>query len=252
MKNHFTVASLAIACLAAAGCASRPAGADILANKQAYLDANFDTSKVDSSVRETLAKAGSTAPRFSKLKLVTTLDAEREGSQPTTQKSTYTIRDLGNGYVQELMDVTKNDIPSSTKFILSYRGMLYLRSKWVYPGSAPSGLIQTAKKLSAPIPTPTPNSNFSVDASFGTEVQLTGFSDEKFACSSGNWLQAEAVHKSLPGRYLELACEQSNKGTTIARMKLYWFEDLGMAHQMEYTSTRTKEKVRIDEVQIER
>ena len=245
-------ASAALIAVMSTGCANRPAGADILLDKQGYLDKNFQVANVKGSVRESIAKGGTSAAKFRSLKLITTLDIEREGQQPTVQKSVYSIRDLGDGYIQVLMDASKNDLPVSTKFLISYRGVVQLRSKWASPSAAPSGLINEVKSLSAPIALPAAGSKFTVETTYGNEIQLTGFSTEQISCTSGDWLPAQDLHAKLPGRYLVLSCEESFKGTTINRMKLHWLEDLGMAYQAELTNVRTKEKVRLDEVQIER
>lgn len=256
MSNRLTtrrVAVSAVLILLAGGCAVQPPAPEVLTNKQAHLDKRFVPSALDESVRKSVSAQGALPKRVTQVKLSYDLNIENETGTKIVQQSVSTMRDLGEGYVQETVEAFSNGIPGGTKFVLQYRGLTALRTQWIFPHSRFLEQPTEVKSISE-LPTsaqPSPGSEFTVAVQTGLAPQLINFTDSKLVCKAGPWQAAQTLHAKLPGRYSELSCERFNKGLLNASMKLAWFEDFGFARLTELKTNRSKEIAVISDVSVE-
>jgi hypothetical protein len=239
----------AVALLAA--CAQAPVK-DIAADKLGYMTANFSTAMLSSDMKKRLGAEGLRPVGFSTMRLKMKALFENLDKTPQTPTVNITLRNAGDGLVQEMKEYSNNDLPYGVHYSLSYAGLLPLRQQSVRYSLRQSGFFYEAKQikaLSRQIASPEQDRDYEVAWTNGTSVQFANFSDISVKCHSGQPYPASQLHPALSGSAIDLNCSRSVDGVVRAREQYAMLSAYGVALRTGYQSSNAKETYTIEEVE---
>ena len=110
--------------------------------------------------------------------------------------------------------------------------------------------VKELKSLS-PVPTAV-GQTFESEYSAGPEVQLLNFTEYQRKCKATKLVPATDYHKDLPGKVLELDCENFRDGALHYRSKWAVIQQFGIAVMTEAVGTGSKNTYKIVEVSAQR
>lgn len=255
--NHSARLSKAVALFAVAslaGCAAVDTKT-VVSDSETYMASNFTPAQLAQPVR-TLVDKGEPLPRqFSRIEYRTIADLDEEGktSQAT---STSIFINLGNGYIQNRTEYSRNGVPYRINLALTFGGIYRLKTQTTFVDRANALHPLDTKELSRfdrAIARPQPGNTYSIDAKTGSAPQLMNFVDEKHSCTAGQPVQATTLHASLSGSAIPMECTMTGaNGVVVGKSKFLWVADLGVAFQTEYTSSRSNSRYTLQSVSIQK
>lgn len=239
---------------ALAGCATVDTKT-IVSNSDAYLAENFTPAQLAQSVRA-LVETGEQLPKqFNRIEYRTIADLDEEGkiSQAT---STSTLINLGNGYIQNKTEYSRNGVPYRINLALTFGGIYRLKSQTTFvdrPNPLNPLATKEMSKFDRALGKPQAGQTYAIVAKTGSAPQLANFSDEKHVCIASQLVQAASIHPSLSGTAVPLECTiTGTNGVVVAKSKLMWIADLGVAFQTEHSSARAISRYKLESVSIQK
>jgi hypothetical protein len=237
-----------------AGCATVDTKT-VFSNSDAYLANNFTPAQLAHSVRTLVEKGDQLPKQFSRIEYRSVANVD-EGGRVFQITSASTFINLGNGYIQNKTEFSNNGLPYRVNLELTFAGIYRLKTQTTLvdrPNALHPRETKDMLKFDRGLGKPQPGQTYVVDVKTGNEPQLVNFSDEKHVCTAGQSVKAESVHTSLSGVAVPLECTSTGaNGVIVGKNKLMWIADLGVAFQTEYTSSRTKSRLKLESVNIQR
>ncbi|MBA3030833.1 MAG: hypothetical protein FP816_18745 [Desulfobacteraceae bacterium] len=160
---------------------------------------------------------------FERLKITYEVSSEQTDGKKESWKSVATLTDKGNGLVQEISELTSNDIPYRLYYGLSYRGMVDLKWQWVPLRGHIPGQIHEVKDIGRFDVIPSAmDQGFVFDVTMGTVSKIAGTASYQKQCRTLHTLPAGDLHPGLPGQAMEIECKVliNNNVQTITRFML--------------------------------
>jgi hypothetical protein len=239
--------------LAAVLTACAPAAVkDIAANKTAYLAENFSPQQLPPDVSKQLAAAGPVTLGFQSMTIKISAVFE-DNSKKETPTLLATLKNVGNGVVQEMLEYSNNDIPYGIEYSLSYMALLPLKSQRVFYNRQTANFAIEAKHLNE-VPKDAvklrEETDYVFDWASGTSPQLMNFSNIRLVCRSGKFYSAATLHAKLAGNAIDFNCTRHVNGVVRARQKFAVLERYGLALKLEFKSSTITETYRIGDVEI--
>ncbi|MFG6446820.1 hypothetical protein ACG0Z6_01040 [Roseateles sp. BYS180W] len=227
----------------------------VVSNSDAYLASNFTPDQLAQPVRTLVEKGEQLPKQFNRIEYKTIADLDEEGKiYQITSASTFI--NLGNGYIQNKTEYSRNGVPYRINLALTFAGIYRLKTQTTFVDRSNALYPLDTKEMSKfdrGLGKPQAGQTYGIDAKTGNAPQLMNFSDEKHVCTASQAVQAASVHASLSGTAIPLECTMTGaNGVVVGKTKLMWISDLGVAFQTEYTNSRTTSRYRLESVSIQR
>lgn len=243
------VAAAAIAVLLA-GCATRPATKDVVANPQAHL-ADFTAAALN---KEVAAKLPTGEPElgFKRLELDIQSTESHSDDRKDRDAITGTLRyvNAGNGLVQTYDEIRNNQLPFRINYRLTYRGLYPLKWQTVFHAAINADLayeMKTVARLDRVPAKLAADDKLEFAGSSGNQVQVAGFLDQRRACTVvGNASAASELHASLQGQWRQIDCDfYGPSGAVSSKTTFAYLTQYGVAVPMKFTDSglRTTHKI---------
>jgi len=253
LDQHFkTVLVAAVAALG--GCAAVDTKT-IVSNSDAYLASAFTPAQLAQPVR-TLVEKGDPLPKlFNRItyRVVADIDEEGKASQ-VTASSTFT--NLGNGYIQNRIEYSRNGVPYRVNLALTFAGIYRLKTQTTFLDRANALQPLDTKELTRfdrALGKPRSGETYSIDAKTGPAPQMMNFADEKHVCTAGQAAPASTVFSGFSGSGIPIECTMTGtNGVVVGKSKFVWVADLGVAFQTEFNSARTTSRYKVESLEVQK
>ena len=252
MKRLALGAMAAAAAALMSGCGTMTDVKMVVSDPDAHLAHAFSLEKMAPKLLSQVPR-NQPAVGFRKL----TIKTEATSEEPTGKKDAWVnlfiMEPFGDGLIRFKREQSSNGIPFNMFFSVSYAGMLDLRSQSVPLQGGYVGGIYDVKELKSLSPVPTAvGQTFESEYSAGPEVQLLNFTEYQRKCKATKLVPATDYHKDLPGKVLELDCENFRDGALHYRSKWAVIQQFGIAVMTEAVGTGSKNTYKIVEVSAQR
>jgi hypothetical protein len=214
-----------------AGCAPPVQTKDVLANQTGFLDANFSTSNLPSSVLSVITQADNRPLGFQKmvLHLDWALNVD-DKSKTTHEDQELTLTNAGGSFARTLIKDSRNGVPISQQDSLTYRGLLPLRAQSFAMSASVGGFAYVVHEIEHFDPVTPAESTFKYTYTFGTSVQIMNFQDGSITCSLGKPYPASRLFASLEGQARKADCTWYNTNGAVSAKRTYaYLEHYGVA-----------------------
>ena len=236
-----------------AGCATVDTKT-IVSNSDTYLANHFTPANLTTSVR-TAVEAGEQLPKlFNRIQYRMTADLDDDGkvSQIT---SAGTLINIGNGYIQDKVEYSRNGVPYRINLMLTFAGLYQLRNQTTFV-DRPNALIpvdtKEILKFDRALGKPQAGQTYTIATKNALESQLMNFKDQKQICTAGQPVPAASAHASLPGTGVPLDCTLTgDNGMVTGKLKMFWISDLGVAFRTEYSDARSTARYKLESLNIQ-
>lgn len=249
LKLISIVSSLA----AITGCAHVVETKTIVSNGAQYMAEHFTPAQLNQPVREALNR-GETFPKlFSKIDLITTAESEDNGKISTvTGKVTYT--NLGNGFLQQRTEYSKNDVTYRINLALLYAGIHTVKRQSTFTDfkNAQNPVeMREVSQFDRGVVKPREGQSYIYATKYGTPEQISNLLEYKETCVAGRAIDASSVNASFSGQAVPLECTRIGvTGLVTSKAKFVWIEKLGMAFLTETTDSSVVTRYKISSVSI--
>ncbi len=226
-------AGAALATLLLSGCAPMTKVKDVLADKQAFMDANFAPDKLTRDVASTVSAADPGPLGFHKMvfHLEWQLNDD-DKNKSTAMQQTVTYTASTGSLVQEQIDNARNGVPISQSYGLDYRGFIELKGQSLNVGAAMAGFPYEVKSFRHFDAVSHPATAGVLDYQYksGTTAQFMNFMDGRRTCTMGADYAASKIHAELAGEARDLDCVDYNaNGVKRDRVRMAYLEQYGVA-----------------------
>ncbi|HET7922839.1 MAG TPA: hypothetical protein VFM15_08815 [Gammaproteobacteria bacterium] len=218
------------ALLALAGCATGVSVKSILANPDDQLASAFTPANLSANARDTVKNADSTPLGFHKMVINLHWDLIDNDKTKTVQlEQQRTFVNAGGSFVQSIIRDSRNGVPTSTQFDLTYRGLVTLRSQQFLASSVRIPLAMATHKFTSFTPIGNGN-NLDYAYTYGYAGQWAGFRDERKTCTQGKPYPASKIFATLQGQARDIECTTYNNNNVTTGTRGYaYLEHYGIA-----------------------
>jgi len=206
-------AGATLAMLLLSGCAPMTKVKDVLADKQAYMDANFSPDKLAKDVVQTVNSADQGPLGFHTMVFHLSWQLNDDDKNKTVAiDQTISMRNVGGSIVQHQIDDSRNGVPMSQTYWLSYRGLVVLKGQQLNVGAAIVGIPYVVKSFQHFDAANSPAASGTIDYQFkvGNAAQFMNFQSGRETCSRGSDYPATKVNAQLAGEAHDLDCTSYN------------------------------------------
>ncbi len=240
-------ASAVVVCMLAA-CSSVESVKDVTMDKEGYLARRFSPTTLHQSVTKKIpSDAGSAG--FGRLTITKEASAEHSDGKKESFKSVSTLVDGGNGLVEDMTELSNNDVPYALSYRLTYRGLMRLRWQEVLLQATNTGQLYEVKGIRQFDPLPAAaGQEVEIDFRSGLDVQIANFTPNQLKCKATRALPASEVNQKLTGQAIELECKFSANHSVQERSKWMLLRDYGVAVETESANSVIKATYRIVDV----
>lgn len=223
MSIHRTLIGMACAfvLLSLAGCVVMTSTKDIASNPQAHLESDlFSPQKLQDAVSGRIAEGGAVSPNFQHLTVTYAMDHQQRGRD---DKVTVVIRlaNAGNGLVRLSREYFRGSISYGAEFVLSYLGVVPLRSQSVqYSDTNPSPIEEVTElsQFNRQMAAPAENTEYVFNGRTGLWLTPSNRLPLTVRCRSRTFYPAGSLHPGVNGDAIDLICEeQLSRGHAVRR-----------------------------------
>lgn len=251
---------LAGACIALStllsGCVAPATRArDALADKPAYLAANFAADKLRPNVRQSISAVDNTPLGFRKMTVhMTWQTTYANKSLNHAEQKTMTLINGGGGLVERMSEDSRNGLPISQEYDLSYRAILPLRTQSINEGAIYAGPLYEAKSFEHldSLNDLKAGEHLTFEMKGGAASQVINLGDFKLSCNAGKDYPASTVLAQLQGAAVDLDCiTYNNNGVASGKSRSVFFRKYGISIMFSSQNASGVAKGRLDSVEIE-
>ncbi len=248
-------AGMALASLLLSGCAPMTKVKDVMADKQAFMDANFSADKLPKGVVQAIGSADRGSLGFHKMvfHLVWQVNDDDKNKTVTIQQVA-TFNNAGGSLVQERMEDQRNGVPMVEMYELSYRGFLGLKYQTMNVGAAIAPFAYEIKSFQHfdPVGQSAPSAGLDYQYEAGTSAQFMNFRTGRDTCRFGATYPASKISAQLAGTVHDLECVDYNGNGVKAHAARYAYLDkYGVALSMHTEYAAGISDARVTSVVIE-
>ncbi|WP_176079773.1 hypothetical protein [Paraburkholderia tropica] len=225
-----TAASLASVVLLS-GCSPFVSVKDIANDKPAYLATNFDADSLPTSVREKLPAAGKHPLPFKILTMSGTVSGHVGAVAVSNDFKDTLINAKDTGLVQQLSEVSANDVPHSATFSLSYLNLFNLKTETaVYSRTMAlvPAMVHDADNNQFVFEAPKEDTTYVTTFETGTTIQITDFRTAVTSCHTGHFYPASQINAVLTGKALDFDCEETKDGIIQNKARRTYLTEYGI------------------------
>ncbi len=226
-------AGATLAMLLLSGCVPMTKVKDVLADKQAYMDANFSPDKLAREVVQTITAADQEPLGFHGMVFHLDWQLNDDDKNKTVSiEQTASFRNVGGSLVQMRVEDSRNGVPMTQNYQLSYRGIVALKSQNLNVGAAMTGFAFELKSFQHFDAVGRPSASGMLDYQYksGTTAQIMNFRDGRSTCKIGPAYPAAKVNAQLLGDARDLDCTIYNSnGVKTSSSRAAYLAKYGVA-----------------------
>jgi hypothetical protein len=213
------------------GCVNNVQVKDVQQDKQGFLSSNFAPSNLTTSVHQTVVSADGASVNFNRI--VYQIDwANNVDNKDKANNTTdsVTLTNAGNGLVQVLVETSRNGVPISQEYMLSYRNYLSLKLQAMNLGANIAPMQMEVKSFQHFDPITSMRSSLAYSYEYGTSVQILNYRSGRTACDPSDALPASELNPTLSGEAREMICQYYNQnGVLQSKVKYAYLDKYGVA-----------------------
>lgn len=204
-----------------AGCVLMPSTKDIAGNPRAHAEGDlFSPDKLQGTVNRKITEGNAVTPNFRQLTVTYAMDHQQPGLNDKVTVVTR-LTNSGNGLVRLSREYFHGSISYAAEFVLSYIGIVPLRSQSAQYNNVNPSLIEEIteftlfnKQMAAPVE----NAEYVFEGRTGLWLTPSNRLSLTFKCRSGTSYPAGSLHPSVKGDAIDLICEeQLSQGYAVRR-----------------------------------
>jgi hypothetical protein len=226
-----TAASLASVGLLS-GCVQFVSVKDIASDKPAYLATHFGINALPNSVRDKFPAPGNHALPFKILTLSGTVSGHVGTVGTKSDFKTTLINAQDTGLVQQIMELSANDVPASATFSISYLNLIDLKSETASYSKTIAMLpvvVHDVGNNQFVFDAPKEDTTYTTTFESGTTVQLVNFRSSVTSCHTGRFYSASQVNAALSGKAIDFECEDTKDGIVQDKSRRTYLTEYGIA-----------------------
>lgn len=205
------------------GCVSPPQVKQVLGDNEGYLSKNFAPATLPESVRrEVASKDGGSFPYVRMVVDMSWTVSSDDKEKQLKYQDKITYINAGGPFLEEMHEATRNGVPTTQRFVTSYRGILALKSEALNVGNTMAGMTFVAHDFKRFDPL-RPDAGKSIEFAYtsGTTVQLVNFRDGRNACMLGDSYAASRANASFEGEAQDIDCTNYNANGVVSGKSHY-------------------------------
>jgi hypothetical protein len=226
-----TAASLASVGLLS-GCVQFVSVKDIASDKPAYLATHFGINALPNSVRDKFPAAGNHPLPFKILTLSGTVSGHVGTVGTKSDFKTTLINAQDTGLVQQIMELSANDVPASATFSISYLNLINLKSETASYSQTIAllpVLVHDVGNNQFVFDAPKEDTTYTTTFASGTTVQIANFRSSVTSCHTGRFYPASQVSAALGGKAIDFDCEDTKDGIVQDKSRRTYLTEYGIA-----------------------
>jgi len=209
---------------------------EIVADKHGYLEKEFSTQKISGDVSGKLPPATATPSPAKEIRIKFSSVYARSDKETMMPTINATYVGLGNGYSQQLLEFSNNDVPYLLDYSLLYSGAFPLKSQKVrmrYTHAEAAVMTKKIGKLSPFSKKPDENSEYTIEYTSEPDRQGAVSQKSSITCRSQKSYPANKLHAKFSGNALDMICEHLNDGVLRMKRKYAFLHEYGVAILLE-------------------
>jgi hypothetical protein len=231
MKNRaLTGVSLAAIGLLS-GCVQFVSVKDIARDKPGYLATHFSIESLPAGVRDKLPAPGTHMLPFKVLTMSGTLSGHVGAVAMKNDFKTTLINAKDTGLVQQVLETSANDIPSSATFSLSYLNVYNLKQETASYSQTVALIpfvVHNSDNNAFLFDAPKEDATYTTTFKIGTTVQIANFRTTVSTCHAGHYYPASRVNATLNGNAIDLECADTKDGIIQSKTLRTYLTEYGV------------------------
>lgn len=231
MKFKVRIALCAAVASLLSGCIQPVQVKNVQEDKSGYLNSHFSPSDLPEHVRQTISEADSSPLHFKRIVYHSTWTLNVDDkNKTTTMDESSTVTNAGGGLVELLSESSRNGVPVSQLYMLSYRNLVPLKAQTMNLSANIAPMLMEVKDFKHFDPITSLRSGLEYDFQYGTSVQIMNFHDGRTTCVRGDAQPASDVYASLSGEAWGVVCTEYNANGVMRGKRSYvYLENYGIA-----------------------
>ena len=232
MKVQVRIALCAAVASLLSGCIPQPVQVkNVQEDKSGYITSHFSPSDLTEHVRKTISEADSNPLHFKRIVYHSTWDLNVDDkNKTTTMDEVSTVTNAGGGLVELLSEHSRNGVPMTQMYALSYRNLIPLKTQTMNLSATVAPMMMEVKNFKHFDPISSLKSGLEYDFQYGTSVQIMNYHDGRTSCVRGDAKPASDVYVSLSGEAWDVICSEYNANGVLRGKRSYvYLENYGIA-----------------------
>lgn len=229
------------------GCIDKVQVKDVQQDKAGFLTSHFSPSTLSTGLYKTITDADSGKMSFKRVVYQLDWDNDVENKDKTYKTSeAFTLTNVGNGLVEVMMENSRNGVPVSQAYQLSYRNLLTIKGQSMNLGANIAPMEMEMKSFQHFDPISSFRSGLEYKYEYGTSAQIMNFRDGRTSCTRGDAQPASELNATLSGEAWTISCQFFNQnGVLQSKVKFAYLENYGIT-----IATRVESSASINEAKI--
>jgi len=229
------------------GCIQKVQVKDVQQDKAGFLTSHFSPSSLSTGLYKTITDADSGQVSFKRVVYQLSWDndiAEKDKTYKTSE--TYTLTNAGNGLVEVMMESSRNGVPVSQAYQLSYRNMLPIKGQTMNLGANIAPMEMEMKSFQHFDPISSFRNGLEYKYEYGTSAQIMNFRNGRTSCVRGDAQPASELNATLTGEAWTISCQFFNQnGVVQSKANFAYLENYGIAVTMHVESAASINEAKI-------
>ena len=213
------------------GCLNPVQVKDVQQDKTGFLTSHFSPGNLPAGVLKTISSADGSQVNFKRVVYQLDWDNNTEDkSKEFKTNETNTVTNVGNGLVQFIMENSRNGVPVSQTYGISYRNFLTTKVQSMNLGANVAPMEMQIKSFEHFDPVSSLKTGLKYTYKWGTTVQFMNFHDGSVSCVSDGAQPASELNKTLSGESWKMTCQFFNQNGVLGSKWTYaYLEKYGIA-----------------------
>lgn len=242
MKIGKTIVSVACVALLP-GCVQMTSVTDMAKDKPGYLATHFNVDSLSAGVRDKLPAPGTHVLPFKVLKLSGTMSGHVDSNDVKYEFNSTLTNANDTGVIQQVFEMSSNDVPSALQFSLSYLNLITLKQEMGSYSLRNAFLTLIAHDIdNVPFASDAPkeNTTYTTALKSGTAVQLINFRSAVMSCHADHYYPASQINPMLTGKAIDLDCEDTVDGIVKDKARHTYLTEYGIGLKRSSATTTAK------------
>ncbi|WP_147293180.1 hypothetical protein [Dyella monticola] len=212
------------------GCINNVQVKDVQQDKAGFLASHFSPSSLSTGVYKTITDADSGQMKFKRIVYQLNWDNDVENKDKTYKTSeTYTLTNVGNGLVEVMSENSRNGVPFSQDYQLSYRNLITIKGQSMNLGANIAPMEMEMKSFEHFDPISSFRSGLEYKYKYGTSAQIMNYRDGHTSCERGDAQPASELNATLSGEAWTISCHFFNQNDVLqSTVKFAYLENYGI------------------------
>ncbi|MBU6489100.1 MAG: hypothetical protein KGQ57_14965 [Burkholderiales bacterium] len=214
-----------------AGCVQFVPVKDIAGDKPGYLATHFSIESLPTAVREKLPAPGAHVLPFKVLTLSGTFSGHVGATAIKDTFKATLVNAKDTGLIQQVLETSANDVPSSATFSLSYLNMYSLKQETASYSQTMAFIpfvVHDSDNSQFAFDAPKEDTTYTTTFKVGTTVQIANFRTTTSNCHTGHYYPASRISAALTGKAIDFECEESKDGIIQSKTRRTFLTEYGV------------------------